>query len=111
MGNESEWNLDRVALQTAAERGGYGGERYEKLEFQKKVEQKFKSLEDSTWQVWLIRCIWLRHSVILITYLLNFLRSGVIAFTIHCFQFQHFPIMLQGRFQLQLVFLKFLCDF
>jgi hypothetical protein len=27
------------------------GERYEKLEFQKKVEQKFKSLKDSAWQV------------------------------------------------------------
>jgi hypothetical protein len=38
-------------LQVAAARGGYGGERYEKLEFQKKVEQKFKSLKDSAWQV------------------------------------------------------------
>ena len=38
-------------MQVAAERGGYGGERYEKLEFQKEVEQKFKALKDSTWQV------------------------------------------------------------
>jgi dTMP kinase len=38
-------------LQAAAERGGYGGERYEKVEFQKKVEHNFKSLQDSTWQV------------------------------------------------------------
>ena len=38
-------------FQVAAARGGYGGERYEKLEFQKKVEQKFKSLQDTAWQV------------------------------------------------------------
>jgi len=38
-------------FQVAAARGGYGGERYEKLEFQKKVEQKFKSLRDTAWQV------------------------------------------------------------
>lgn len=43
--------MEYLVLQTAAERGGYGGERYEKLEFQKKVEQKFKALKDSTWQV------------------------------------------------------------
>ncbi|CAK9192834.1 unnamed protein product [Sphagnum jensenii] len=39
-----------ISAEAAAERGGYGGERYEKVEFQKKVEQNFKSLQDSTWQ-------------------------------------------------------------
>lgn len=39
-----------ISAEVAAARGGYGGERYEKLEFQKKVEQKFKSLKDTTWQ-------------------------------------------------------------
>ncbi|KAH8975320.1 hypothetical protein BDL97_01G150200 [Sphagnum fallax] len=42
--------LDLDWCKAAAERGGYGGERYEKVEFQKKVEQNFKSLQDSTWQ-------------------------------------------------------------
>ena len=43
--------MECLLLQAAAERGGYGGERYERLEFQKKVEQKFKVLKDSTWKV------------------------------------------------------------
>lgn len=50
----SQWRQSSNAcpmLQVAAARGGYGGERYEKLEFQKKVEQKFKSLKDTAWQV------------------------------------------------------------
>lgn len=37
--------------QKAAERGGYGGERYEQLEFQKRVAQSYKMLCDSTWKV------------------------------------------------------------
>ncbi len=45
------WAMGLLNLQAAAERGGYGGERYEKVEFQKKVEHNFKSLQDSTWQV------------------------------------------------------------
>lgn len=37
--------------QKAAERGGYGGERYEKLEFQKKVADWYKVLHDVSWKV------------------------------------------------------------
>lgn len=37
--------------QKAAERGGYGGERYEKLEFQKKVAECYKVLHDASWKV------------------------------------------------------------
>jgi len=40
-----------LLLQKAAERGGYGGERYEKIEFQKKVAEHYHSLRDSTWKV------------------------------------------------------------
>lgn len=40
-----------LMLQKAAERGGYGGERYEKIEFQKKVAEHYHSLHDSTWKV------------------------------------------------------------
>ena len=47
--------MEYLLLQVAAERGGYGGERYEKLEFQKEVEEKFKALKDSTWQVLTIK--------------------------------------------------------
>lgn len=39
-----------ISAEVAAARGGYGGERYEKLEIQKKVEKVFKSLKDTTWQ-------------------------------------------------------------
>jgi len=41
--------------QKAAERGGYGGERYEKLEFQKKVADCYKVLHDVSWKV--INCL------------------------------------------------------
>jgi dTMP kinase len=40
-----------LMLQKVAERGGYGGERYEKIEFQKKVAEHYHSLRDSTWKV------------------------------------------------------------
>ncbi|XP_065879021.1 thymidylate kinase [Euphorbia lathyris] len=35
----------------AAERGGYGDERYEKLEFQKKVAECYQALHDSSWKM------------------------------------------------------------
>ena len=38
-------------LQKAAERGGYGGERYEQLEFQKKVAKCYQVLHDASWKV------------------------------------------------------------
>ncbi|KAL2331432.1 hypothetical protein Fmac_019013 [Flemingia macrophylla] len=40
-----------ISPEKAAERGGYGGERYEKLEFQKKVADYYKVLRDDTWKV------------------------------------------------------------
>ena len=40
-----------LMLQKAAERGGYGGERYEKLEFQKNVAEIYHSLRFSTFMV------------------------------------------------------------
>lgn len=40
-----------LPFQKAAERGGYGDERYEKIEFQKKVGEHYHSLRDSTWKV------------------------------------------------------------
>ncbi|XP_057820684.2 thymidylate kinase isoform X2 [Cryptomeria japonica] len=40
-----------IPPEKAAERGGYGGERYEKLNFQKEVAKLFKALQDSNWQV------------------------------------------------------------
>ncbi|KAE8668935.1 hypothetical protein F3Y22_tig00112281pilonHSYRG00195 [Hibiscus syriacus] len=39
-----------LELHKAAERGGYGDERYEHLEFQKKVAQHYMLLEDSSWK-------------------------------------------------------------
>ncbi|XP_026453408.1 thymidylate kinase-like isoform X2 [Papaver somniferum] len=39
-----------VPPEKAAERGGYGGERYEQLEFQKKVAQHYEMLHDLTWK-------------------------------------------------------------
>ncbi|KAI3856126.1 hypothetical protein MKW98_016159 [Papaver atlanticum] len=39
-----------IPPQKAAERGGYGGERYEQLEFQKKVAQHYEMLHDPTWK-------------------------------------------------------------
>ncbi|KAL9684699.1 hypothetical protein QQ045_022140 [Rhodiola kirilowii] len=35
----------------AAERGGYGGERYEQLEFQKKVSQQYQTMRDHSWKI------------------------------------------------------------
>ncbi|XP_057425937.1 thymidylate kinase isoform X1 [Lotus japonicus] len=40
-----------ISPEKAAERGGYGDERYEKLEFQKKVAQSYKVLHDHSWKV------------------------------------------------------------
>lgn len=40
-----------VQPEKAAERGGYGGERYERVEFQKRVAEHYHSLRDSTWKV------------------------------------------------------------
>ncbi|XVF31715.1 hypothetical protein REPUB_Repub17cG0016000 [Reevesia pubescens] len=40
-----------IPPEKAAERGGYGGERYEQLEFQRKVAQHYKLLEDSSWKI------------------------------------------------------------
>ncbi|XP_011097317.1 thymidylate kinase isoform X1 [Sesamum indicum] len=40
-----------ISPEKAAERGGYGGERYEQLEFQKRVAQSYKMLRDSTWKI------------------------------------------------------------
>ncbi|XP_010250831.1 PREDICTED: thymidylate kinase isoform X2 [Nelumbo nucifera] len=43
--------LDVEWCKKAAERGGYGGERYEQLEFQRKVAQHYKMLCDATWKI------------------------------------------------------------
>ncbi|ONK57974.1 uncharacterized protein A4U43_C09F6340 [Asparagus officinalis] len=40
-----------VPPERAAERGGYGTERYEQLEFQKKVAQYYSMLRDPTWEI------------------------------------------------------------
>ncbi|OIW01872.1 hypothetical protein TanjilG_31054 [Lupinus angustifolius] len=40
-----------ISPEKASERGGYGGERYEKLDFQKKVAESFKDLHDASWKV------------------------------------------------------------
>ncbi|KAF6173689.1 hypothetical protein GIB67_000591 [Kingdonia uniflora] len=40
-----------IPPEKAAERGGYGGERYEQLEFQKKVSQYYNVLCDPTWKI------------------------------------------------------------
>ncbi|KAF7836723.1 thymidylate kinase [Senna tora] len=40
-----------ISPEKAADRGGYGGERYEKLEFQKKVAESYKVLYDASWKV------------------------------------------------------------
>ncbi|MFS8011472.1 putative dTMP kinase [Helianthus anomalus] len=40
-----------IPPEKAAERGGYGGERYEKLEFQKNVAQYYKKLSDASWKI------------------------------------------------------------
>ncbi|XP_021825029.1 thymidylate kinase-like isoform X2 [Prunus avium] len=43
--------LDIEWCKKAAERGGYGGERYEQLEFQKKVGQNYQVLRGPTWKI------------------------------------------------------------
>lgn len=40
-----------ILPEKAAERGGYGGERYEQLEFQKKVAQSYRALFDASWKI------------------------------------------------------------
>ncbi|PIA45972.1 hypothetical protein AQUCO_01600316v1 [Aquilegia coerulea] len=40
-----------IPPEKAAERGGYGSERYEQLEFQQKVSQQYHILRDPTWQI------------------------------------------------------------
>ncbi|CAH9077111.1 unnamed protein product [Cuscuta europaea] len=40
-----------ISPERAAERGGYGGERYEQLEFQKKVAQSYQALQDPSWKI------------------------------------------------------------
>ncbi|CAN4110152.1 unnamed protein product [Withania somnifera] len=40
-----------VSPEQAAERGGYGDERYEQLDFQKKVAGSYLALRDSSWKV------------------------------------------------------------
>uniref|UniRef100_A0A7C9F161 dTMP kinase n=1 Tax=Opuntia streptacantha TaxID=393608 RepID=A0A7C9F161_OPUST len=40
-----------IPPEKAAERGGYGGERYERLDFQKKVEEKYQALRDPSWKI------------------------------------------------------------
>lgn len=39
-----------IQPEKAAERGGYGGERYEQLEFQKKVALCYQQLRDASWK-------------------------------------------------------------
>ncbi|KAK3033433.1 hypothetical protein RJ639_033037 [Escallonia herrerae] len=39
-----------IPPERAAERGGYGGERYERLEFQRKVAKSYQILRDSSWK-------------------------------------------------------------
>lgn len=40
-----------ISPEKAAERGGYGGERYERLDFQRKVREQYQALHDSSWQI------------------------------------------------------------
>ena len=40
-----------LKIEDAQGRGGFGEERYEKVEFQKKVADKFMSLKDPTWKI------------------------------------------------------------
>lgn len=40
-----------ISPERASERGGYGGERYEQLEFQKKVAHSYQALQDSSWKI------------------------------------------------------------
>ncbi|OVA15378.1 Thymidylate kinase [Macleaya cordata] len=40
-----------IPPEKASERGGYGGEKYEQLEFQRKVAQHYEILHDATWKI------------------------------------------------------------
>ncbi|KAJ7981740.1 Thymidylate kinase [Quillaja saponaria] len=40
-----------ISPEKAAERGGYGGERYEQIEFQRKVAKNYEVLRDASWKV------------------------------------------------------------
>ncbi|VVB16593.1 unnamed protein product [Arabis nemorensis] len=40
-----------ITPERAAERGGYGDERYERVEFQRKVSDFYQSLRDSSWKI------------------------------------------------------------
>ncbi|XP_021768959.1 thymidylate kinase-like [Chenopodium quinoa] len=40
-----------ISPEKAAERGGYGDERYERLDFQEKVRVKYQALYDASWKV------------------------------------------------------------
>ncbi|XP_077228855.1 P-loop containing nucleoside triphosphate hydrolases superfamily protein isoform X2 [Tasmannia lanceolata] len=40
-----------ITPEKAAERGGYGNERYEQLEFQRKVAHHYRVLHDETWKI------------------------------------------------------------
>ncbi|KAL2927136.1 Thymidylate kinase [Bienertia sinuspersici] len=40
-----------ITPEKAAERGGYGGERYERLDFQRKVREKYQDLQDASWKI------------------------------------------------------------
>jgi len=38
-----------MTVEEAAKRGGFGEERYEKVELQQKVKEKFDAMRDDTW--------------------------------------------------------------
>ncbi|XP_021740069.1 thymidylate kinase-like [Chenopodium quinoa] len=40
-----------ISPEKAAERGGYGDERYERLDFQGKVREKYQALHDASWKM------------------------------------------------------------
>ncbi|CAG7910499.1 unnamed protein product [Brassica rapa] len=40
-----------ISPERAAERGGYGDERYERVDFQKKVSEFYQTLRDSSWKI------------------------------------------------------------
>ncbi|KAG7973479.1 hypothetical protein I3843_07G230200 [Carya illinoinensis] len=40
-----------IQPEKAAERAGYGGERYEQLEFQRKVARCYEVLRDASWKI------------------------------------------------------------
>ncbi|KAK8669632.1 hypothetical protein V6N13_107057 [Hibiscus sabdariffa] len=63
-----------IPPEKAAERGGYGDERYEQLEFQKKVARHYKLLEDSSWKIMSIILLFL--STAKIKYLVRVTSSG-----------------------------------